>query len=155
MFRRLLSLANSRNIRIIAINRRDYPGSLPLKAEEVAPLTLPEGPEALDGFRSFMRDRALEFLQFVGWMIDDGIIKNLSEPEGRKSGGVSIIGWSGGNRILLALLGNLSQFPSELVGKLGHYMRSLIIYGKQSLSTSSWSNYADVARLQNVRVTQS
>ena len=99
------------------------------------PLTSSAIPQALEAFKSFMRDRALEFLHFMDWLVDNGVIKNVSQKDGRKSGGVSVIAWSGGNRIMLSLLGNLAQFPSGLTGKLEHYIRTLIIYGASLFHT--------------------
>lgn len=138
VFRKLLPLGHDFNVRIIAINQRDYPGSRPLSKEEVEPLTR-SGNDAIDGFKSFMRDRATELLQFIHWLVDEAMVKPFSKTGSRTDGkassivgGVAVIGWSSGNRFLQAILANLQHFPDELIGKLNPYMRGLMVYGMKT-----------------------
>ena len=131
IFRKLLPLARKSSTRIIAINQREYPGSKPLDQEEVNLLT-GRRTDAFEDLKSFFFNRAEEFVQFLGWLVDQNIIKSIDEEvleDGRKVGGVAIIGWSAGNRILLSMLANIARFPTEHSNKLSPYIRSLIIYG--------------------------
>ena len=74
------------------------------------------------------------------WLVEKGVVKPVNEDvseDGRRVGGVAVISWSAGNRILLSILANMARFPTELTNMLSKYMRNLMVYGKFSTGTLS------------------
>ena len=73
----------------------------------------------------------LKLVLAVG-IVDQKVIRSINDEvsdDGRKVGGVTIIGWSAGNRILLSMLENMTRFPPEQSNILSPYIRNFILYG--------------------------
>ncbi|KAH9158763.1 hypothetical protein EDB89DRAFT_2085473 [Lactarius sanguifluus] len=66
-FARLLPLAGKLGARVVAINRRDYPGSAPFSEEDRALLlsTIPDTPAASENTDHYMKARAGELYDFL------------------------------------------------------------------------------------------
>lgn len=122
-FQRLLPLGPNHNLRIVALNRRDYVGSTALRPEE---LTLLKSSNE-DDHRTYLRDRGLEIAQFLLWFIRENSIPKASDDSA--SGGMALLGWSAGNIMTLAMLSNFHDFPPEVALSLEPYLRTNILYG--------------------------
>ncbi|KAL5532279.1 hypothetical protein ACEPAF_5848 [Sanghuangporus sanghuang] len=124
-FIRLLPLAPSYNLRIIAINRRDYTGSTQLSDADIALLFSSN----TEDHKQFLRSRGLEIARFLAWVIDElKIPPAASQRDGARDGGLTLLGWSLGSITTLAFLRHLSSFSKELVDKLAPYLKISIIY---------------------------
>ncbi|EJD01416.1 uncharacterized protein FOMMEDRAFT_111212 [Fomitiporia mediterranea MF3/22] len=121
-FSRLLALAKKHNLRIIALNRRDYTGSTPFSQAELQ--VLKDGTDSEK--HEFMRARGLEIAKFLVWVIKELKIPRASEDG--TAGGLALLGWSLGNITTIAFLGNLSSFPEDIVQTLEPYLRTFIMY---------------------------
>lgn len=124
-FQRLIPYAAKHNVRIVSINRRDYPGAEPYTDEERAQLKSaggsPQGREILLGY---MADRAKELHEFlVKFITSEGI-----PPADGNKGGIVLVAWSFGGTWLTAWLANLSKMPVNDV-ELGEYVRRTVLYG--------------------------
>lgn len=131
-FRTVQALASSRHCRIVAINRRDYPGSKPLAASDLNLLNGEVGsPELVEGFQTFMKERSSEFVEFLDWFVKKESIPPVSGEGKTAAGGIVITGWSAGNHILLSVLAsvNIGRLDSGLVARLEPYIRRFLIYG--------------------------
>lgn len=126
IFSRLLPLAQSHNLRVIAFNRRDYAGSTPFSSAELAAITRADGSEHVD----FLRARGLEVARFLLWVIREKKIPQASADADGARGGLALLGWSLGNVTTMAFLRHLRSFPSDIVDALAPYLRTFFIYGK-------------------------
>ncbi|KLO10048.1 alpha/beta-hydrolase [Schizopora paradoxa] len=128
-FARLLPKAAEHNLRVIALNRRDYAGSSPFSSNELAAIDRGE-PESQD---EFFKKRGLEIAEFLVWVTEElGIPKARStvSPGGKSQpkGGLCLLGWSLGTNTALAFLAHLSSYPSTVREKLQGYLRTLVLY---------------------------
>ncbi|KAI9061797.1 alpha/beta-hydrolase [Trametes sanguinea] len=132
IFSKLIPLAGKYNVRIVLVNRRDYPGSEPLTDAERALLPSPalentsdaaQLATALKNMETFMKDRARELYDFLVQLVKDGNIP-APDPENTK-GGIILAGWSFGTGLITAFLANVASFPVSEV-RLGDYMRRVV-----------------------------
>ncbi|KAI0773416.1 hypothetical protein BC629DRAFT_1595179 [Irpex lacteus] len=123
-FRLLFPHALARNIRLVLINQRDYPGSSRLSETEMANLWSAEN----DRQAMAVRAQGIELATFIARFIEN---ENLPAPaiDGEtKVGGVSLVTWSQGNGILMALLANIALLDAETNALLERYMRTAFVY---------------------------
>lgn len=126
VFQIALPEANRKGIRLIALNRRMFPGSTPFSEEELAPIKPPEAgaPELI----AFLRERALEIIGFV-----QEIIMRLELPaNNHEGGGISILGWSLANMYCFALINAFMDpdLPDETKMMIKDCISSVIFFGK-------------------------
>ena len=121
IFQRLKPLAPEYGIRLVLVNRRDYPGSSPYADEEIQSLRT-GGDEA---HKKFNRKRAEEFATFLSSYIKNERIP----PTSAEGGGLALLGWSSANVLTIALLANLDQLPEHQKNDIEPYLRSFIIFG--------------------------
>lgn len=121
--------AASQNLRLFAINMREYPGSSPFTDAEVANLVSSD--EAIAGAALF--DQVKDIAYLIAHIIKTEDIPAPVEVDGRKAGGVSVLAWSGGNAFLFSLLANSSALDADVGTLLGHYITYAIVYGKSTL----------------------
>ncbi|KAI0691961.1 hypothetical protein C8T65DRAFT_670209 [Cerioporus squamosus] len=127
-FKKLLPLAPKFNARIVLVNRRDYPGSVPFTVEERAQITrlasAPAGsPEAAEEMEVLMKKRARELYDYLVDLVKRGGII----PAQGKQGGLVLAGWSLGATWLSALLTHVASFPVADVN-LKEYVRRIVYY---------------------------
>ncbi|KAF8509067.1 Alpha/Beta hydrolase protein [Hysterangium stoloniferum] len=122
VFKRLFPLALTYNLRIVAITRRDYPGSTPSSQNELDVIT--QG--GADDMIRFLGDRAKEIAVFMDKFIQEQAIPKPSADG--KLGGVALCGWSLGSLQGLAFMALAADFPPDVVGRLKHYLKTYIIY---------------------------
>ena len=144
-FKRLLPLAAQHNSRVIALNRRDYPGSAPYTAEERATLarlataspdTASErGEEAM----MFMRERGGEVYDYVLDLVKRDRIPPVHGDGQSTKGGIVIAGWSLGAIWALAFIAHASSFSDSDVN-LSQYVRRVVLHGMRLLPCSESSS---------------
>ncbi|KAI5121420.1 hypothetical protein M0805_006183 [Coniferiporia weirii] len=121
-FSRLPPLAPRHNLRIIALNRRDYTGSTPFSPAELADLTGSSEP----AHTRFLQARGAEIARFLVRMV---VEKNLPRASADgKSGGLALLGWSLGNLTTMAFVSNLDTYPREVLETLEPYLRTFFMY---------------------------
>lgn len=119
IFSKILPLGAEKNIRIVAVNRREYPGSSKYTEEDLADLHA--------GRVEFLHQRGHEVGNFLAWFAESHAIPRISNNG--KSGGFAVLGWSIGTNALLSLLAFPAAIPAELNIQLKLYLRKLILYG--------------------------
>lgn len=127
VFRKIFPFAHSRNLRLVLVNCRDYPGSTRYSSKE------------LEGFSSSqkavqaetLRARGIEFAAFIRWFIEIHHVPPISEQPGSNSpsGGISLLGWSSGNLQTIPLLAYATDLPEDTTNLLERYFRHFTIYG--------------------------
>ncbi|KAI5121868.1 hypothetical protein M0805_001076 [Coniferiporia weirii] len=122
VFKRILPLAPSHQIRLVVVNRRDYPGSSPYAEAELENI---RGSDT-KSHNAFAQARGLEFAIFV---------KNFAEKEkipqtslDGKSGGVVLLAWSSGVSYTLPLLSFADTIPAQIREDIEPHLRSLIVF---------------------------
>ncbi|KAI9056341.1 hypothetical protein FKP32DRAFT_1599068 [Trametes sanguinea] len=134
IFSKMFSLAQSRGVRIILLNRREYPGAKPYTPEERALLPpveeKPPTDEAklrsgVDMLETFMQQRARELYDTLQELAVERQIPPASKD--CQSGGIILVGWSLGSAWMNALLSHVGSFPVGEVA-LGRYVRRVVWY---------------------------
>ncbi|EIW58385.1 uncharacterized protein TRAVEDRAFT_64846 [Trametes versicolor FP-101664 SS1] len=129
-FAKLQPLAATHGVRIIALNRREYPGSVPYTAEERALLPpVPDEPltdvaqirSNQQMLQMFMRDRGYELYQSI-----EGLVVEHNLPAASQTGGIVLVGWSLGATWMMSLLKHIAEFPIGAVN-LRDYVRRVIL----------------------------
>ncbi|KAH9940404.1 uncharacterized protein BXZ73DRAFT_98840 [Epithele typhae] len=150
IFAHLLPVAHAQNARVIAVNRRDYPGTTPYPASERALLTAvppsdsnepepepyPSGsPEEISETRTkmleFARLRAHELLAFCEELVRERGLPAARPTENR--GGIVLIGWSLGIVWMNAVLMFLDSFEGSADVDLSKHLRRVIPYDGPSI----------------------
>ncbi|EJF56675.1 hypothetical protein DICSQDRAFT_183715 [Dichomitus squalens LYAD-421 SS1] len=124
-FRPLIPLAKEHNLRLVLLNLRGYPGSTPYSDAE---LELFRG--TLDDQQAALQTRGFEIATFLRWFIENENIPKIHTTAGsdQKSGGLSILAWSGGNSQTLFSFANADKLSENTRALLGAYIRSFIMY---------------------------
>ncbi|KAF8215076.1 hypothetical protein K438DRAFT_1955069 [Mycena galopus ATCC 62051] len=120
LFRKLLPLAAARSLRIVCINRREYPGSTPHIAEELRVYTSGTDQERA----TLMNEAGINLALAV-----DGIIQQCSL---QSAGGVALCGWSLGNSFIMAAMASVFCLPSETTKRLQSVIQTFILWDPPS-----------------------
>jgi hypothetical protein len=118
-FHKLLPFAAKDNVRLVIVNRRDYAGSTKYTDDNLKDLN--------EGKASFMERLGAEVGHLLVWFAQTHKIPKISAD--RKSGGLSLMGWSMGNATSMSLFGYPEFVGKDTYTKLGPYFRQLILYG--------------------------
>ncbi|TFK81087.1 hypothetical protein K466DRAFT_558342 [Polyporus arcularius HHB13444] len=132
IFSKLIPVVKAQGTRLLLVNRRDYPGSIPYTEEELAILTASAStadgdhlPAIRLNLLSYMRARAREVYDFLEELVRHDQVPPAKPKE--NIGGIVIAGWSFGSVWMLALLAFASSFPTTDVS-LSKYVRRVICY---------------------------
>ncbi|KAH9893208.1 Alpha/Beta hydrolase protein [Cubamyces lactineus] len=134
IFSKLLPLADRQGVRVILLNRREYPGSTPYTAEERAllPSVTDKPPtddtvirSATEMLETFMQQRARELYECLQTLVMDRSIPPIRS--GTEPSGIILVGWSLGAMWMTALLSHVAHFPVDKVN-LRDYMRRIVLF---------------------------
>ncbi|KAJ7260698.1 Alpha/Beta hydrolase protein [Mycena rebaudengoi] len=118
VFKRMLPLAASRSVRIICINRREYPGSTPYTAVE------------LQVYASGSREERAMLWHREGLTLALGIDKIIEQCE--LPAAVALIGWSLGNTFILAARVSIASISPESQERLRSSIKWFIMWDPPS-----------------------
>ncbi|KAJ7476879.1 Alpha/Beta hydrolase protein [Mycena galericulata] len=121
-FQRLNAFAGPSSLRIISVNRREYPGSSPYSAEEL--VAFAEGSD--DERSTLLAQQGRDLALFL-----DGLVEKLEIP---KAGGIALIGWSLGTIFLLSLVASMETLPSATRDRLSSFVHTVILLQTPSLA---------------------
>ncbi|KAF8655200.1 hypothetical protein AX16_003232 [Volvariella volvacea WC 439] len=144
IFRRIMDLAPAANLRIVSINRRNYPGSTPFNDAERD--LLMNGSDAQK--TEFLDAQGMQLLTFIDkYMIDNRPPLNTHA----KTGGIALMGWSLGNVLTLAAVANADKLPTDARDRLASQLRSVIMLEPPSnilglpIPPQAWSPLIDTS----------
>jgi hypothetical protein len=130
VFKKLLPICLENNIRLVVINRRDYPGSTALTEDELGVFSdTSESPEQNVRRADFTRARGLELITFMDLFIQKHNLPPISEVNGKKTGGVALLGWSLGNASTMPAIAEIANVSESTKVRLNAYLRTLIMLG--------------------------
>ena len=123
VFSRLLPLAKQFNVRIVLINRRGYPGSIPFEEVELRQLSSikSNASNALFILEDHMKERAKELHDFLADFVHSEKIS--------VAGGLVVAGWSFGSAWITGLIAHSPEISDRNI-RLTPYIRRLVLYGK-------------------------
>ena len=118
----MLPFADQYGIRVVLLNRRDYPEATPFDEQEKTELasSWTSGQEGADEIRKIAKDRAKEIYNFLESFVASNDIS--------KEGGITVVGWSLGVMFMNMLL---AYGPTFAVGKIDvtSYIKGVVCYG--------------------------
>ncbi len=132
IFSRLVPLSTTYNVRIVLVNRHDYPGAAPYSKEDRAALDAAaaevdsDATVAQANVLSVMKANARDLYDFLTEFVAENDIPKASVE--RDSGGLMVGGWSFGGAWMTALLAYADSFSAGH-NDLGAYIRRVILYG--------------------------
>ncbi|KAH9835551.1 Alpha/Beta hydrolase protein [Rhodofomes roseus] len=122
IFKPLFPFAAKHNMRLVALNARDYHGSSPFSDSELAALDNPD----LQSQQSVLRACGRELAAFLVWFIKHEQLPLVSGGGGR-GGGISVLGWSFGSAFSMSFLAQAGVLSEKDRTVLGDYMQTVII----------------------------
>jgi hypothetical protein len=114
------------NILLVLITRRDYDSHDAVNSPGSTPYTNDDLEDIKAGRHIFLQRLALEVANFLIWFAETHKIPTISDD--RRSGGISVMGWSIGTLGPMALLGHPHVIPKDSQQKLASYLRQVILY---------------------------
>lgn len=137
----MIPYATPNNLRLVLLNRREYPGSTPLTDTELSALKAicdPTSPtynaiKSLEAQSDFLKARGFEVAEFMAWFAKtENIPKVVKNEDGGKEGGVALVAWSSANGTALGLFAHLKELRREVREGLEPYLRTYVYYGEFS-----------------------
>ncbi|TFY81665.1 hypothetical protein EWM64_g2344 [Hericium alpestre] len=126
IFKPMFVHAAAHGLRLVTVNRREYPNSTPLPDHELAMM---RGGD-IEAGKIFLRRRSLEVGQFLKWFLQKETISPISTSAGGKDeGGLVLLGWSSGWVHIAPLLAYADELPDDIVNALTPYLKGLCSYG--------------------------
>lgn len=126
IFQRILKLAPKRGIRLICLNRRDFPGSTPYRQDEIA--MIKEGYDA-ERFTQFRIARGQEIGRFIRNIVEkERLPPPRRKPDGGVEGGVALLGWSLGNSFTMALLAHMRSMHPTTATAIQEYLHTYVVF---------------------------
>jgi len=123
IYKRIMALAPAHNLRIIAINRRGYPGSTPFSESESAIFASGTDQEKAN----LLQQLGIEINVFIYNFIRKFGLPALSEDT--REGGFAVMGWSLGTIFAIETVAVWDALPEEVARRLKNEMRGLILHG--------------------------
>lgn len=120
-FQKVLKLAPTSGLRIVAINRRDYPHSSPFSPAELE--TMAKGSDADKA--TFLSSGGLEIMAFIDEFIQRYDLPPISDDG--KTGGVALAGWSLGNIVNCAAISSAERLSPDVKSRIAKYLKALIL----------------------------
>ncbi|KAI0027330.1 Alpha/Beta hydrolase protein [Vararia minispora EC-137] len=121
VFSAIQPVALANGFRFVAVNRRGYGASTPLTPAELD--TIRDGTP--DARAELWRKVGVQMLTFV-----DAFARRHALPvleDGRKAGGIVLVGWSFGNAVTLSAVANIHAVPAGTRARLAARLRALIL----------------------------
>ncbi|TFK53392.1 hypothetical protein OE88DRAFT_1626342 [Heliocybe sulcata] len=129
IFAKLLPLAARHNLRLVLLNRRDYPGSTPVSQDELEKIRS----DNLGVNAAVLRELGLQIASFIAWYARTASIPQVQiGVSGEPEGGLSVLAWSSGNATTSAAIANLAELEEEQKACLKGRLRTYIIYDSPS-----------------------
>ncbi len=104
---------------------RDYPGSSRFSPEELKAIASSDRETQAKAIKAL----GLQISAFLVHIIKKCDIPKFTEENGKKKGGLALLGWSLGNLVSMSMLGNAGTLPDDTKDFLERYLRTVVMYG--------------------------
>lgn len=121
----MLTHASKYGLRMITMNCRDYRGSSPYTAEELAELHNPDVEVAASTVRRWGREVAL----FLAYVCQTLRIPATTGQGVKQDGGLVLVTWSLSGIAAMSILGDPRTVGTDLESTVARYLRKVILYG--------------------------
>lgn len=144
VFKRLLPLASQYNIRLVLVNRRDYPNSSPYTDKDLEKLNSSDD-WAQD---EFAKGRAQEYATFIRRFVEQESTPEMTVDG--KDGGIVLLSWSSGVAYTIPLLSFADSLPEDLRDAIEPYLRLYVSFGECMRVQFIHSLYSSTERLRTM-----
>jgi len=130
-FQRLLPIAPSKSMRLICINRREYPGTTPFSDDEKRVIVSGSDEERY----TFFQKQGISLAKFVCRLIDQCAIPAPTLSKERvgskeiKKGGITVGAWSLGNVYMISIVACIDVVDKEVRNQLQVYVTGFLLWG--------------------------
>jgi hypothetical protein len=131
IFGPMIQFAAANRVRLILVNRRDYPGSTPLSDAELAEL----GSSDLETRAKALAQQGLDIGLFLAWLIREENIPPIAiDQDGKQQGGIALVAWSLAHTPLAGFLAHADSLPTDALRVLDPCLRAYCIFGEHTSS---------------------
>jgi hypothetical protein len=124
----MIPFAAASRVRLVLLNRRDYPGSTPFSTDELAALSSAD----VAVRRVALRKVGLEYGAFLAWFVSTQNTPALEEhADGRREGGIVFVAWSLAHSSAAPLVACPDELPDEQRAILDKHLRTYCILGER------------------------
>jgi len=132
IFGPMIPFAAENRVRLILVNRRDYPGSTPFSDAELAEL----GSSDLETRAKALAQQGLDIGLFLAWLIrEENIPPVVVDRDGKQQGGIALVAWSLAHTPLAGLLAHADALPADALRILDPCLRAYCIFGEHTNSS--------------------
>lgn len=123
----MMPFAAENNVRLVALNRRDYPETTPYSSEELAALSSND----IAVRENALRETGLQFGAFLAWFISTHGTPPVTEsPSGDREGGIAFVAWSLGHTSAAPLIACPDLLPENQRSLLETHLRAYCTLGQ-------------------------
>lgn len=123
----MIPFAAANRVRLILVNRRDYPGSTPLSDAEFGEL----GSSDLETRAKALAQQGLDIGLFLAWLIrEENIPPVVIDRDGKQRGGIALVAWSLAHTPLAGFLAHADSLPTDALRILEPCLRAYCIFGE-------------------------
>lgn len=128
----MIPFAAANRVRLVLVNRRDYPGSTPLSDVELAEL----GSSHLKTRAKALAQQGTDIGLFLAWLVRKEKIPAMRvDWRGKRQGGIVLVAWSLAHTPLAGLFASADTLPADVIRTLEPCLRSYCIFGEQMFGT--------------------
>ncbi|KAH9013512.1 hypothetical protein EDB85DRAFT_2198778 [Lactarius pseudohatsudake] len=129
IFGPMIPFAAANRIRLILVNRRDYPGSTPLSDAELATL----GSSDMETRAKALAQQGTDIGLFLAWLVREEKIPAMSVGwSGKQQGGIVLVAWSLAHTPLAGFLAHADTLPADVLRTLEPCLRAYCIFGEHT-----------------------
>ena len=127
----MIPFAAANRVRLVLVNRRDYPGSTPLSDAELAELGSPH----LQTRAKALAQQGADIGLFLAWLVREEKIPAMSvDWKGRQQGGIVLVAWSLAHTPLAGFLASADKLPADALRTLEPCLRAYCIFGEYTFA---------------------
>lgn len=131
IFGPMIPFAAANRVRLILVNRRDYPGSTPFSDAELAEL----GSSHLETRAKALAQQGTDIGLFLTWLVREKKIPAMTvDRRGKKKGGIVLLAWSLAHTPLAGFLASANKLPADALRTLEPCLRAYCIFGEHHFS---------------------
>jgi len=116
-------------VRLVCLNRRDFPGSTRYSDDELAIIRDSNDPEVLKQFRAA---RGHEIGRFICSIVEKEQLPTVNHKPTGIEGGVALVGWSLGNSFGFAMLAHMRTLYPKMVAVLQEFVHTYVAFGVEA-----------------------